>query len=283
MALAGLSEQPRTGKVSCPRVDSQSKMAIYLRAHEIEKAVREMYAKQGVVVLSQVRNGTGFTKLPRTADMLAVSTWPSRGLYAEGIEIKVSKADLMKELCTPAKAEEIAQYCRHWWLATPEGLTEDLAIPTAWGVIEVGQSLKAKIKMRGDVLTPVPMDTLFVCSVLRNYSETFVHESEVKPQIDKAREEERLHAKQSAGYRLKELEDAVADFKSHSGIDLLGEYGHPRYDLRAVAQAVQLIVDMGHRPLDKLIEAREAFKMATAAVDAALGTINPALSKGEKR
>ena len=44
----------------------------------------------------------------RTADMMAISTWPSRGLYAVGIEIKVNSSDLAKELASPSKADDIA-------------------------------------------------------------------------------------------------------------------------------------------------------------------------------
>lgn len=120
-------------------------MTLYLQADQISAAVRKLYAKNGYVVLSQVRNGTGYARPDRTADMLVVSTWPSRGLHAEGIEIKSSRSDLMRELSKPEKADEIARYCQHWWLAVPEGLiTADMIVPETWGVITVNEKLNAK-------------------------------------------------------------------------------------------------------------------------------------------
>ncbi len=59
--------------------------ALYLDASQVYRAVREMFGRNGYTVMSEVRNGTGYEKKARTADMLIVSTWPSRGLYCAGV------------------------------------------------------------------------------------------------------------------------------------------------------------------------------------------------------
>lgn len=85
-------------------------------ASEIESAVRKLYEGNGYVVLRQVRNGTGYERKARTADILVASTWPSRGLHLEGVEVKVGRGDIRKELAAPEKAESIARFCKYWWL-----------------------------------------------------------------------------------------------------------------------------------------------------------------------
>jgi hypothetical protein len=194
----------------------------YTRAGDVEAAVRGLYEKNGYVVLSQVRNGTGFSKAVRTADMVIVSTWPSRGLFCEGVEVKVSRSDLQSELANPQKADEIAQYCKAWWLAVPDDLiTPEMMIPESWGVISVSDKGKAKVTRQGKPLTPTPMDNLFVCSVLRNFAESHVHTSEVEPKIQAAREEAAKDALVGKDYRLKEIEAALDKFQQATGVNLV--------------------------------------------------------------
>ena len=244
---------------------------LFLRADQIDQAVRELYRKGGYTVLSQVRNGTGFERAPRTADVLAISTWPSRGLFAEGIEIKVSKSDLVKELSMPQKAHEIARYCKHWWLAVSEGLVDEtVMVPPTWGVIEVNDKLKAKVTRRAEVLEAAPMDALFVCSILRNFSESYVHCSEIESRIKTAREEEQKRADTMRGYRLKELETAFQRFKAASGIDLITDRGHPVWEIGEIGKAVKLITSLRHSPIEEIQAIQATLQASLAAVEEAL-------------
>ncbi len=254
---------------------------IHLNASEVETAVGEMYRKSGNIVLSQVRNGTGYARNVRTADMLAISTWPSRGLFAEGIEIKVSRSDLQSELANPAKADDIARFCRYWWLATPKGLADTLTIPATWGLIEIDATrkddgtckLKSSIGQKATVLEPQPMDTLFVCSVLRSFSETHVLKSEIQKRIDEAVKKGVEQRISDRGSRLSEMEAAIATFKERSGIDLMSDYGRISWEVPAIADAVKLILDMRGRPLEEMAKARSALNTGVAAIDAAVGDL----------
>lgn len=78
--------------------------------HWTERLVFERLAKvfppPAFVLLPQVRNGTGFSRRrTRTADAIAASVWPSRGLYLVGVEIKVCVHDWRRELADAAKSE----------------------------------------------------------------------------------------------------------------------------------------------------------------------------------
>jgi hypothetical protein len=230
-----------------------------------------MFSGSGYVILSQVRNGTGFSKSPRTADMLAVSTWPSRGLHAEGIEIKVSRGDLQRELKQPEKADDIAKHCKYWWLAVPQDLDAGALIPPAWGVISVDAKLKGKIIKQATRRKTVPMDEGFVCAVLRNFAEGCIPLGEVQPQIKAACEEERRRFESSRLGRDTQEHAAIELFKQRSGIDLLKH----SWEAGNIGEAVRLITALRSRPTTDITRAREALTDALNAINS-LGLLDAA-------
>jgi hypothetical protein len=236
---------------------------IFLKTEQIETAIRKMFSDGGYVTLSQVRNGTGFSKSPRTADMLAVSTWPSRGLHVEGIEIKVSRGDLQRELKKPEKSDDIARYCKHWWLAIPQDLDVGALIPSAWGVISVNEKLKAKVTRQASGLKAVKMDDLFVCSVLRNFSQNYIPISEVQPRVKAAIEEERRRIESSRSHRDTEQNSAIQVFKQHSGIDLMEARS---WEVGNIGDAVKLITELRGRPAEDIQRSIVALEAALAAL-----------------
>ena len=245
---------------------------LYLTADQVDKSVRSLYEKSGCVILSEVRNGTGYARSVRTADMLAVSTWPSRGLFAEGIEIKISRSDLARELENPAKADEIAKYCRKWWIACPIGLTEDQLIPDAWGVIEVDDKLKARISRQAACLDPIPMDTLFVCAVLRNFAETHIPMSSIDERLrliqQQTRETVTKEIENHRHYRDSAALQAVSSFKEATGIDLLDDRGrHPAWDMGRIGESIDLLRKLRLMPAEGLKAAREALARASESVE----------------
>lgn len=94
--------------------------------------------------LPQVRDSTGAVAA-RTADAIAMSLWPSRGLVLHGFEIKVTRTDWHKELHNPAKAEMIAQFCDFWWLVVGDkDIVKPGELPDAWGLLSpYGKGLRA--------------------------------------------------------------------------------------------------------------------------------------------
>lgn len=125
------------------------------------------FAGPGYVLLPQVRNCTGFGKAIRTADAVAVSVWPSKGIFAHGIEIKVSRADWKAELRDPSKAQAIAKYCRYWSIACLEHVVRDVAEVGVFGLIHVIDG-KARVVKQPDAQEAEPWDHLFCASILRS-------------------------------------------------------------------------------------------------------------------
>jgi len=85
------------------------------KASDIRAALRKYFSSPEFEIAFEVRDDAGF-KSKRSADAVALATWPSRGLGLHAIEIKVSKSDLDREIKTPEKAEGIARYCDYFWL-----------------------------------------------------------------------------------------------------------------------------------------------------------------------
>lgn len=61
-----------------------------MNADAIRHALRQKFPAQEYALFFEVRSATGFPGRLRSADALAMSLWPSRGLELHGFEIKVS-------------------------------------------------------------------------------------------------------------------------------------------------------------------------------------------------
>src|SRR3990167_4818231 len=110
-----------------------------ITSQDLEILISERYCAPAWAFLPQVRNGTGILSTVRTADAIAMSLWPSRGMDLHGFEIKISRYDWQKELQNPEKAEEIAAFCDYCWIVTPDELGKSIIdrgeLPTNWGLL----------------------------------------------------------------------------------------------------------------------------------------------------
>jgi hypothetical protein len=86
-------------------------------------------------VASGVRSHAGHS-MRRTADLIAMDLWPSRGLALHGHEVKVSRSDWLRELAEPDKAAEFIPYMNYWWAAVSDpGIVRDGELPDGWGLM----------------------------------------------------------------------------------------------------------------------------------------------------
>ncbi len=144
-----------------------AKVKSELTASQVLDVLSEkLWPKEAFAWMREVRNGTGWQRNERYADALVVSCWPSRGIYALGVEVKVSRSDWLHELKQPTKSAEIQKYCRHWWLATTPGIVHPGELPPTWGLVEVNS--KASVITEAPKLDPEPPDWKFFASVFRN-------------------------------------------------------------------------------------------------------------------
>lgn len=108
-----------------------------LRQHFISDKDQLDLAGAGAVYLTEV---TAPGHSGRRADAVHIGLWASRGAgIVEVCELKVSRADWLKELKEPKKAEAWWPYCHIFWLVVPhEGIVKDGELPKGWGLMMPG-------------------------------------------------------------------------------------------------------------------------------------------------
>jgi len=105
------------------------------RASDMISLLRETLGDSHVVI-AEVRSSVGHVeKKPRRADAVSIGCWPTRTLEWVGYEVKVSRADWLRELDAPDKAEAVAQYLDRWYVVAPESIIRPEEVPELWGVM----------------------------------------------------------------------------------------------------------------------------------------------------
>lgn len=120
-------------------------------------------------LLEEVRNAAAH-HANRSADAIAMSLWPSRGLKVIGFEIKISRSDWTRELKDPAKADAFIRYCDHWYIAALPGIVRADELPQLWGLMEL-QGEKMKVIKEAPLLEAGPLDRTFVAAMMRRVGE----------------------------------------------------------------------------------------------------------------
>ena len=219
-----------------------------MNAAMIEAAIRRKYGAPEWALFFEVPNGTG-GHARRRADAIAMNLYPSRGLAIHGLEIKVTKADLRRELLEPAKADEIARYCDYWSLVTPKGLTDGEQIPMGWGIIEIDETGNSRTKKTADRKEAEPVGRVFVAAMLRRASEIDMEGREKEVEIRAMRRAEAMQAiRQSRedNNRVNErhahdkLKETVREFEQTTGIPVMGRHNH-----HLTAKTMQALQELG--------------------------------------
>jgi len=192
--------------------------------NDVVELMAKRFAGPAWVLLRQVRNGTGYQRQTRTADVVAVSVWPSRGLFLDGVEVKVSRSDWRKELADPSKSESIQAYCRHWWVAAPKGVVPVEEVPETWGLIECYKT-RSVVAKPAPSLDPIAPDMSFLASVLRNAAESMVPRREHVQALKAAKAHCRDAIKKAGEVpdlerKIERLEGGVKAFEEKSGVKI---------------------------------------------------------------
>lgn len=213
-------------------------------AADIRAALRRRYAAPAWALLFEIGDETGAGKR-RAADAVAMSLWPSRGLAIEGIEIKVSRSDWLRELKAPAKAESIAHRCNAWWIATAPGVIRG-DLPPGWGHMELNQRGElATVVQAPTTATYDPVDRRFLAAILRGAAKA------TEADLDAELELRRRQLDASFEQRLEAGIDAELGRRSNSTrlIDAIsrevGEAEIARIAEPEIARAVALVLKSG--------------------------------------
>lgn len=235
----------------------------------IRDALRLRYAPPEFCLLFEVRNTTGFSGRIRSADAIAIGTYPSRGLPIYGFEFKASRGDWLNELKNPAKADEIAQYCDCWYLVvTDKAIVQPGELPPNWGLlVPYGEKLKcvAEAKKLED---SKPLSRGFFASLVRNMMKPESLDTRLAQQTAAVCKAEReryegllTSSRNHAQINLEQLQKKVNEFEQASGVKIgrhawnVGEIGAAvRMVLNGELEQMQSNIVRMHASLTKLIE-----------------------------
>lgn len=217
------------------------------------EALKKRFEPREYAMVPQVRNGTGFNNRTRTADAIAISLWPSRGIDVHGFEFKDSRSDWLKELADSEKSEEIGRYCDFWWLVASKVTICPLdEIPKGWGMICVGPDGATTVIRKAPRRESQPPTMGILASILKAAQDVVTGEAEILERIKKAvaatehATYESLQKARNDGMReaargLNELRETVREFEKASGITISGW----RNDGKSIGEAVKFVLDGG--------------------------------------
>ena len=225
--------------------------------------LEKRYSRPHWVFLRELRNDTGFQST-RACDALAIGVYHSRGQLMIGFEKKVSRADWLRELREPEKAEAIARFCDQWYIVIPEPSIVQLdELPSTWGLLHVKGNAIHTLK-QAPTLTPKPIDRGMLASIVeRTIEETIkpylvTKEEAKREELDAAWE----RGRESAARELenaKELREQVEAFEKASGIHI-NQYCHGKElgeRVKSVMQKDRFIRDADRQITNAIYELKE--------------------------
>lgn len=168
-----------------------------MQTHEVRAALAAKFCEPEYALLFEVGNGTGAYK-SNSADAVAMSLYPSRGLELTMFEIKCHRGDWLKELKRPSKAEAIAKFCDYVYIVVGDKDIVKLdEMPTNWGLLMPTANNGVRMLKKAVKLDPLPMNRAMLAGLMRRRGET--DRAQVKAEI--AAEVKKITAKR--------IEDAV--------------------------------------------------------------------------
>jgi hypothetical protein len=179
-----------------------------------------------------------------------------------GVEIKVSRSDWISEMRQPEKADEIAKYCDHWYLAVSEASIVHVGeLPPTWGLIACDTG-KAKIIKPAPKLEAKSIDRGFVAAMLRRAAEFHAPETWLASERQRIYADAETSAKALFESQLRREKDvserlqaAITKFETEAGFTILG--WRPKQSV-STFKKVQKAIDEGDVTLTHTAERLES-------------------------
>lgn len=215
----------------------------------------------------------------RYADAIAVNLWKSRGHAIHGFEIKVSRADWLRELKAPEKAEPLYRFCNHWWVVAPRGVVQDGELPSNWGLYELRES-GLSVGVQAPRLTPEPITIGFFASLMRRGHEQ-IHEIAAIMQraaVEAAYGDIDKRVQREVTDRTRELtrlREHIATFEQQTGLTFSQYAGPPVRTVRLAMSLEPYCKWDDPSPFSRLLGVAEELEHAAVAVRDALARVEP--------
>lgn len=212
-------------------------------ASELVRRLRARYPEPEHAFFTEVSDKAGFSR-SRSADAIAMNTWPSRGLTIHGFEVKVDRRDWVRELKDPAKAEAFFKRTHCWWLVVGDaGIVHPGELPPGWGLL-VPHGKGLKVAVEAERREP-ELSLGFVAALLKRAVElrNTPPEEQAKA-LAEAREAGRRSAEEQAKRErqrfvedFESLKQSVREFEAASGVRI------NRWDGREIGEAVRAVME----------------------------------------
>lgn len=227
-----------------------------VKTFSVEAALRHRYRAPEFAILFEVRNRTGFSGNVRSADAIAMSLYPSRGLEIIGFEIKRSRGDWMTELRDPDKSAAIQKYCDRWYVTvSDESIVQNGELPKTWGLL-IPRGSKLICKVEAPQLAASAVDRTFLASLMRNANVNSVDAKTISGAVEIERErirkefsERREEDKRSQNRTIFDLQDKIKRFEEASGVSL-----QRSWDSGNIGTAVKFVKEGGIEQRRKELE-----------------------------
>lgn len=177
-----------------------------MTAEDVRKALRHKFSDhRRYAFVEEVGLTTGFSH--RRLDMMVMDCYSSNGFRIDGIEVKVSTADLRRELEDPEKHVAFFDLIDYYTLAAPAGVVEPVIelIPKKWGILIVNENGTTRYKRRPLALEDRKADKAvprgFFAAVTRAILQRQPAEQEIRDAYERGKAETEERIKSQRGYQ----------------------------------------------------------------------------------
>lgn len=193
-----------------------------MNAGDVREALRSRYADhRRYAIAEEVGLTTGFSH--RRLDVMVLDCYASNGFRIDGIEIKVSKADLKRELEDPEKHVAFFDVIDYYTLACPKGVADMRVIPPKWGVMQINENgttryIRKPIALHDNKPRAVPRG--FLASIVRSIQGREPATKELQAQYDLGRKDEREAQERHFDYQRSRVLKQAEDLKLYEDLKM---------------------------------------------------------------
>jgi len=222
-----------------------------LTTHDMLIRLEARYAPPGWVTIRECSDRTGYRN--RSADLIALGIWPSRGLEIIGFEIKSLRGDWLKELKEPEKADPIAVHCDRWYIVvTNPAIIKPGELPADWGLI-VPHGAVLRIVVESAYRDKGAVSRPFFMSMMRHIIDGTVAKDLFKQKLDEAFKQRENDLRNDLDWqhknteeKFKSLSEKVEEFEKASGVQLSNRWESGK----DIGEAVRFVLN--HKPDEHL-------------------------------
>lgn len=190
-----------------------------MNAYDVRKALNRRFSdSRRYAVAEEVGLTTGGSR--RRIDMIVIDCYWSNGFRIDGIEIKVSTADLRRELEDPDKHVAFFDKIDYFTLACPKGVVDPVLdiIPKKWGILIVNDDGTTRYKRKPLALEDKvnkPVSRGFFAEITRAIMTRQPSELELSERYKEGFEEGKKRAESRRDYMSRHIEEKAKDLEAY--------------------------------------------------------------------